>query len=207
MAAILNYVHDPMCSWCYAFGPVWQELQARLPQGLEVRRLLGGLAPDSDAPMPPELREQLENTWRRIEQRVPGIRFNFDFWRRAAPRRSTYPACRAVLAARLQTAAVEEAMTAAIQRAYYREARNPSDAATLVALADELGLDAARFADDLDSEPVRTALQAEIDAARALGASSFPSLVLQLDGSRWPLPLDYLDAGAMLETLSLLLPG
>jgi hypothetical protein len=48
----LVYVHDPMCSWCWGFDPVLRELVSSLPEGVAVRRLLGGLAPDSDEPMP-----------------------------------------------------------------------------------------------------------------------------------------------------------
>ena len=30
--AVLVYVHDPMCSWCYGFRPTWVGLRAILPQ-------------------------------------------------------------------------------------------------------------------------------------------------------------------------------
>ena len=29
-AAVLYYVHDPMCSWCWGFVPVQQQLQAEI---------------------------------------------------------------------------------------------------------------------------------------------------------------------------------
>ena len=47
---------------------------------------------------------------RRIEGRIPGVRFNFDFWTHCTPKRSTYPACRAVIAARAQDPTLDEAM-------------------------------------------------------------------------------------------------
>ena len=28
----LFYVHDPMCSWCYAFAPVWERVHGELAQ-------------------------------------------------------------------------------------------------------------------------------------------------------------------------------
>ena len=91
-----------MCSWCWALRPQWQALLLHLPPEIRIIKLLGGLAPDTDKPMPVELRERLQATWKRIEQTVPGIHFNFDFWSNTSPRRSTYPACRAVLAARAE---------------------------------------------------------------------------------------------------------
>ena len=50
--AILFYVHDPMCSWCWAFAPTWAEIKQNLPEHIKVRYLLGGLASDSNEPMP-----------------------------------------------------------------------------------------------------------------------------------------------------------
>ena len=87
--------------------------------------------------MAPQMREYLQQTWRRIQQRIPGSQFNFDFWTSCEPRRSTWPACRAVIAAREQGAENDERMTRAIQEAYYLRARNPSDEAVLVTLAGE----------------------------------------------------------------------
>ena len=48
MQANLYYAHDPMCSWCWAFRPTWKRIVKALPENLAVRRILGGLAPDSD---------------------------------------------------------------------------------------------------------------------------------------------------------------
>jgi putative protein-disulfide isomerase len=203
--ARLVYVHDPMCSWCWAFRPTLARLHATLPPGIRFERLLGGLAPDDAAPMPAHLRRDLQQTWRRIQQRVPGTAFNFDFWERCRPRRSTWPACRAVIATRRQAPAREEDMILAIQQAYYLQARNPSDTSTLVELAGEIGLDAARFLDDFDDPASVQALLEEITQAQRLGATSFPSLVLLRAESRWPVPVDYQDAGAMLGLIETLL--
>ncbi|MCU7960121.1 MAG: DsbA family protein [gamma proteobacterium symbiont of Bathyaustriella thionipta] len=195
----LYYIHDPMCSWCWAFRPALDELQRLLPD-LEIQKVLGGLAVDSDEPMPQALREQLQQTWKRIQLKVPGIHFNFTFWSECRPRRSTYPACRAVLvAAEYQLA---DAMTEAIQRAYYEQARNPSDDSTLLELAESLGLDRKRFLHQLNSAETAQALDAQIQLARQLGASSFPTLVYETGGSRWPLAIDYNRPQAMKEAIA-----
>ena len=79
MAIELLYFHDPMCSWCWAFRPAFTALRAELPTELTLRRVVGGLAPDNDQPMPPEMREKIKGTWRTIQATVPGTRFNFAF--------------------------------------------------------------------------------------------------------------------------------
>jgi putative protein-disulfide isomerase len=191
-----------MCSWCWGFVPVLRDFLEKLPDEIRVKRLLGGLAPDSDIPMPVDMHHTIESTWRRIQERVPGTVFNYDFWTQCAPRRSTYPACRAVIAARMQGDAFDERMTRAIQLAYYTQARNPSNESTLVKLSGELGLDERVFTDALRSEPVQRQLLAEIELSRQLHATGFPSMVLQMGTAVWPIPIDYNDSAPMLEMVA-----
>lgn len=195
--SILYYVHDPMCSWCWGFANTWSSVQKELPEGVEVKRLLGGLAPDSDEPMPDTMRRYLQQTWQRIQQTIPGTEFNFAFWSDNTPRRSTFPACRAVIAAREQSASADVLMTRAIQEAYYLQARNPSDDATLIDLAGDLGLDQQRFASQLNATETQSMLDREMAFGRSIGCDSFPSLLLEVDGRRHPIPVNYQDAHAV----------
>jgi putative protein-disulfide isomerase len=201
LSKTLYYVHDPMCSWCWGFSPVLRELLDRLPPDIEVRRLLGGLAPDTDHPMPADLRDKLQATWRHIRERIPETEFNFAFWTDCTPRRATYPACRAVISARGQGPEYDMAMTQAIQRAYYTRALNPSEEDTLIRLAGELGLDTSAFEQRLTDPATARGLMTEIEQARRLGADSFPSLILELGDSRRRIPVDYNDSKPMLELI------
>lgn len=197
----LLHFHDPMCSWCWAFRPTWQQLRAQLPADLPVRRVVGGLAPDSDVPMEPAMRAKLHSVWQMIQARVPGTQFNFDFWTKCTPRRSTYNACRAVLAAKRLAPESEEAMIFAIQEAYYLQAKNPSDISTLVEVAQGTGLDAEAFAAELSGAAVEAALQAELAFARQAPINGFPRLVLRTPSGLQPIGLDYLDAAPMLAQI------
>lgn len=201
MQKILYYVHDPMCSWCWGFEPTRQKLFAALAGEVEIRRMLGGLAPDSDQPMPDAMRAMLQQTWQRIAQTIPGTQFNFEFWQKCQPRRSTYPANRAVLAARKQGEDCDVLMTDRIQRAYYLEARNPSDNDTLIELAADIGLDAGTFRDDLLSPQTQQQLIEEIQASRAMGIDSFPSLAVEKAQRLFHIGLNYTDAEAMQQQI------
>jgi putative protein-disulfide isomerase len=176
VARDLFYILDPMCSWCWAFRGSWRALMKDLSDRTRVHLVMGGLAPDCDEPMPEEMRQYLKKTWESIEQRT-GARFNFEFWERNTPRRSTYPACRAVLAAARQKRSAKYQMVEAIQHAYYQEARNPSDRSTLVALAAKLGLDPEQFERDLDSEDIEHELMENLNFVRSLGIQGFPATV------------------------------
>ncbi len=202
MKTTLIYVHDPMCSWCWGFTNVYDQMIERLPAEIEIRRLVGGLAPDSDVPMPESMRQMLQQTWARIEQMIPGKQFNFDFWSQCEPRRSTYPACRAVIAARAQGEHYDLIMTRQIQQAYYQQARNPSDNDTLIELSGEIGLDTERFADDLVDPGTHALLLDEINQARSIGIDSFPSLMLEQGGQYTRILSNYTDVEPILDQIN-----
>jgi len=190
-----------MCSWCWAFRLSLNTLIEELPKEINIIRLLGGLAPDSDLPMPENTREYVLQNWRAIEKQVPETKFNYDFWEKCKPRRSTYPACRAVIAARKQKDVFDTAMTLAIQEAYYLEARNPSDYETLINLAEEIGADKNKFSKDVRSTETDKILEEEIQQSKSLDLKSLPSLLF-IDGERKiRIEPDYLDAQVMLEQI------
>ena len=112
---ILYYVADPMCSWCWGFAPTITALHQQESDAFIFRYVMGGLARDSEELMPTETRAYVQSAWREVESRT-GARFNWAFWETCQPRRSTYPACRAVLAAAAQNRG--PAIFDRIQRAY-----------------------------------------------------------------------------------------
>ena len=201
MRDTLIYVHDPMCSWCWGFESTRKIIFETVADRMQIRRMVGGLAPDSDQPMPDSMRLMLQQTWQRIEQSIPGTRFNYAFWDECSPRRSTYPANRAVIAAREQGESFDPLMTARIQQAYYLEAKNPSDNSVLVELAADIGLDVERFAESLESDALQQQLLAEIESTRAMGINSFPSLAVHRDGILRHIGLSYTDPEAMLSQI------
>lgn len=173
----LIYVADPMCSWCWGFSGELRRLQnsALRARNLNLEWVLGGLAPDSDEPMPEELRAYIQEAWRRVEE-TTGAQFNHDFWTECSPRRSTYPACRAVIAAEELSPGSTAAMFEAIQRAYYLEARNPSDQDVLIRCAEHLDLEPTSFAEALGSPTTQRTLEEHLARREALAADGLPSL-------------------------------
>ena len=205
--AELIYCYDPMCSWCWGFRPAWDELQTAIAPMIEsgelsVRPLLGGLAVDSDEPMPKEMQEMLEATWKRITASL-GTEFNHDFWRNCQPRRSTYPACRACLVARDE--GLEAEMYAQIQRAYYAQAKNPSDLDTLADCAEQIGISRDVFIAAMAETKASGRLEQEIKQARQMGLNSFPSFALVVGEQIIPIELDYSNPNNMLTRIKQIL--
>jgi putative protein-disulfide isomerase len=197
----LFYIHDPMCSWCYAFEKKLSALRQDLPSFIQLTNLVGGLASDTTEVMPPSLQTMIQQTWYRIEQTVSGVKFNHEFWTMNTPMRSTYPACRAVLAAKKQQLEAEYSMIKAIQQAYYQQAKNPSLMTTLLECASIIDLDVKRFESDMVSDEIQALLLDEIATARKLGVTSYPSLRLQHNGVLLSITVDYLNHQTMLDEI------
>lgn len=179
-----------MCSWCWAYRPCVLQLRENLPREISWQNVLGGLAPDNNQPMPDETRLMVQGHWRTIQSSI-GTEFNFDFWTKCQPRRDTYKACRAVIAASWQHA--EEEMIEAIQNAYYLRAMNPSEPETLADLAAELGLDRSLFSKDLGSVQTETEFRRQLMLRAQMNVRSFPSLVLEQDSVCTAIVHDYQD--------------
>lgn len=201
----LYYVYDPMCSWCYAFEESLAEIKLKLPALISFKPILGGLAPDSITPMPAETQAMVQRAWHQIEHTVPSIQFNFDFWSKNTPYRSTYPACRAILAANFQGKGFSNAMRKSIQQAYYQNAQNPSLSPTLLHCAESINLDSKQFSIDFSSEKANDLLLEEINFSRSLNANSYPSLRLVLNKETYTIPVNYTQAEASLQKIQQLI--
>jgi len=187
-----------MCSWCWAYRPGMLLLRENLPGEIKWQNVLGGLAPDCDEPMPEQTRSMVQAHWRQIESSI-GTKFNFDFWTKNQPRRDTYKACRAVIAASCQNAG--ERMIESIQHAYYLRAMNPSEPSILEGLAVELGLDSARFMKDFASAQTEAGLRSQLLLRDKLGVRSFPSLVLEHESRYTLIGHDYQNYRNSLEEI------
>lgn len=170
----LIYVLDPMCAWCYAFEPELSAFLNAYPNA-SVERVMGGLAPDNDNPMDDTLRLTIASYWHQIE-RTTQVCFNHDYWHLNTPFRSTYPACRAVLAAQKLSKHGAEKMVKAIQSAYYQQAKNPSLRTTLIHCAEAIGLDTHSFTQCLQSTDIESQLQQHLQLTKQLNVVGFPSL-------------------------------
>ena len=199
MIYTLYHVHDPMCSWCYAFKPTLDELKRNLDTNIKIQHVVGGLAKHSDEIMPEDMQDKIQNIWFEIEKTV-GTKFNHDFWNKCLPRLSTYLACQATMLARYDNK--EDEMIEAIQKAYYQNAQNPSDASTLIKLAKQIGMDEKKFEEDLKSEKIENDLQNELNFRRSIHVRAFPSLVLKYKKELYPINIKFNDYKSMLDQIN-----
>ena len=71
----LLYVADPMCSWCWGFHSVLEQVRDAF-RGGHIQYVMGGLARDSDDPMPEETQAFVQDQWRKVTE-MTGAEFNW----------------------------------------------------------------------------------------------------------------------------------
>lgn len=191
----LIYIADPMCSWCYGFGPELAALLEGLPGGMPIEIMVGGLRPYATKPMDPALKTSLLEHWHKVADQT-GLPFNDDGLSREGFVYNTEPACRAVVAARMLAPQLSMFVFHAIQRAFYAQGQDVTQgnvlAAIVTAALTEAGCptDTETFLTVWNSDAAIAATRDDFLQAERWGITGFPTLVLERDGK-----LDLVTAG------------
>ena len=170
----LLYIADPLCSWCYGFGPELARLLGR-HQDTELDLVMGGLRPFNREAPSDAFKSMLREHWEHVA-RASGLSFDPAVLDRKGFVYDTEPPCRAVVTARHLDPSRAFELMKALQLAFYRDARDVTDAAVIADVAAESGYDRAEFAAALESDAMREATALDFERSRALGVSGFPTL-------------------------------
>jgi putative protein-disulfide isomerase len=172
----LIYFSDPMCSWCYGFSPVIEEVRRAYGDALPIRVIMGGLRPGTDKPMTAEAAKEVAGHWAHVHE-ASGLPFNPAAIQREGFVYDTDPAARAVVVARREGEDVALRFLAATQRAFYGEGRDVTSGEVLGDLAADLGLDRERFLADWAEETAKQETWRDYATSQRAGVTGFPTLV------------------------------
>lgn len=198
--ASIIYVGDPLCSWCYGFGPEIIALETAFAERAGLRVIVGGLRPNTTEPMDDALKRYLREAWQSVAQ-ASGLPFNFGLLEREDFVYDTEPACRAVVTARGIRADAALPVFIAIQEAFYRDNRDPTRENTLADVAQAAGLERQEFLARFTSEHMKQVTRQDFAAARSLGIRGFPTVLLSRDGDLTLIASGFTRVAKMIETL------
>jgi putative protein-disulfide isomerase len=170
----LVYIADPLCSWCYGFGPELAKLLARHPD-TRVDLVMGGLRPFNREPATDAFKGMIREHWDHVAA-ASGLPFDRAAIDREGFVYDTEPACRAVVTGRALDASRAPGLMNAIQRAFYRDARDVMRAEVLADIAAECGYDRDTFLAQLESGDMREQTKQDFATAQSMGVSGFPTL-------------------------------
>jgi putative protein-disulfide isomerase len=165
---------DPMCAWCYGFGPELDDLLRRNP-GLRLDIVMGGLRTGHREAMTPALRERLTDPWDMV-RRECGLPITPAALERPGFVYDTEPACRAVVAVRMMEPEKALAYLHRVQSAFHAEGHDVTSPAVLAELAESLGIDRAAFFARFGSDSTRSETTLDFSTAREMGVNGFPTL-------------------------------
>lgn len=197
---VLWYFADPMCSWCWGFTPVIEQIKQQYDDRLNIALVMGGLRPGTTEPITPELREELLHHWQQVHDRS-GAGFQTEG---ALPEGFVYdtePAARGVITVGKLRPEATFPYYKSVQAAFYTRNRDVTRAETLARLAQELGVEPEAFREWFDSEEARRNTRRHFFQTRAYGVQGFPTLIAEAQGGRKVLTRGYQEFPALGQAL------
>jgi len=195
MTAVLHYIFDPFCGWCYGAAPLLEAARAtRIPIELHGGGMMAGA---NRQRVTAQLRAFINTHDQRIAAlsgQVFGDAYRNGLLNDSSAILDSGPPTTAILAAEAQDHRGLD-MLKRLQQAHFIEGRRIADQAVLEEMAGSLGLDRAVFAERF-AALAGDATQAHIAASRALlqqvGGQGFPTFILargnrmrMLDFGQW----------------------
>ncbi len=175
------YFADPMCSWCYGFGPVVAEMVRRFEGRLGLRVVMGGLRAGNTQPMRDKDRAYIRGAWTQVHT-ASGRPFNSEFFDRASFTYDTEPACRAVVAMRRLAPGNTLPFLERVSAAFYAGNRDVTDETILADIGAEAGLDRDGYLAELTSVATRNETTEDFMTAKQSGVEGFPLLAAGSEG-------------------------
>ena len=173
----LIYFTDPMCSWCYGFSPVIDEVAARYADRLPIRLVMGGLRPGNTKPMTREAAQDLRGHWTHVTE-ASGQDFGACAIDAGGFVYDTDPAARAVALARRTGTALALDYLREAHKAFYVRGLDITNPEVLADLAAELGMDRTAFRAGLDDPALKEEAWSDYSTSQNAGVSGFPTLIL-----------------------------
>ncbi|MDX1658810.1 MAG: DsbA family protein [Nitriliruptorales bacterium] len=178
------YVGDPMCSWCWGFAPVLEQLDRRY--AIPMRTVVGGLRVGSGAgEIDDAMRDTLRHHWEQVEA-ASGQAFTEASLDRGGWRYDTEPSCRAVVTLRELDPDGVLAWMRRLHRAFYVEGVDITDPDVFPDLLDDadVDVDPDRFRERYHDPAMKDRTWEDFEEARSYGVMGFPTLLLR-DGERF----------------------
>ncbi|HSR74002.1 MAG TPA: DsbA family protein [Sulfurovum sp.] len=174
----LIFVLDPMCSWCWGFTPVIEELRTSLSTSYRFSLVMGGLRTKGEMPWDEGFKEYLRGHWRQVSQRTGQV-FSDRLFEKEYFDYDTYPACKAVITVR-ELFGTQKAFSYlhTIQEAFYTRAEDITNPDVLCDLLQTVDLDRTSFRAFFESDRAQLLMEHDFAKARSMGANAFPSVVI-----------------------------
>lgn len=207
----LILIADPMSSWCYGFGKEITTFSQNNPD-LPLRIVVGGLRAGFTSVMTKEARDSRLSHWNLVEA-ASGLPFNCPaFVNRKHSIYDTEPICRALVTVRKMAPKLDLlSVFRQLQEAFYLNGQDTNNEVVLAQVATQamhnVGFEIAPESFLVIWKDKWTINETRVDfiKARSWGIYTFPALLLEVDGSNFPIALGYTLACELQKNFDLIL--
>lgn len=208
---VIIYCYDAYCGWCYGFSPVIKKVADEFAGKISFEVLSGGMI-ISDTPRHiGAMAGYIQKAYKVVEERT-GIKFGEDFlWHINNPDKSDWfpnsekPAI-ALCIFKEYYPEQQVAFASDLQYALNYEGRDLCDNEAYRHLLEKYNIPANEFYEKLKDESYREKAQYEFALCRQLQVTGFPTVLLQVNESKfWLLARGYTDYETLTKTLEAVL--
>lgn len=198
----LVYFADPMCSWCYGFGPQLVKLidHETGRQSVNLDLTMGGLRAHNTQVMDAASKTVTLDHWKLVRD-ATGLPFVDTAMQADGFIYDTEPACRAVVAVRQIGTGKALAYFHAVQRAFYAEGRDTTTETVLAEVAQACGIDHGAFLAAFRSEAIKDLTRHDFALTQSVGVTGFPTLCVDIDQKLYLLTSGFVRAEQIEEGL------
>lgn len=180
----LTYVFDPLCSWCYTFGPVIEKIHAKYQHQLHFEVVSGGMVLGQQVKPISYIAEYILDNYQQKES-LSGVKFGKPYLGMVAEGKELLDSEKpsyAVEAFRKFKPEQAVAFAHSLQKAMYVEGKSFQNDSTYRFLAEEYHIDPTAFLATLYSDSVKVKTYADFRRVEEAGISGFPTLILSRNG-------------------------
>lgn len=194
---LFTCVFDPLCGWCYGFGPVLIRLQNDFQEAVDFDVISGGMITGNRIGPLSNMASFIRQAYPQVEQRT-GIRFGKTFVEDTLAKGNTTnsslePAMVLTIFKRFQP---ENAVVFSheIQKLIYGDGIDPIDFDAYLPLFNQFGIDPEKVKPLFSSKEMEQETVQEFKKAERWGISGFPTCILQSpDGKSFGVSRGYMD--------------
>ncbi|WP_036041508.1 DsbA family protein [Leptospira alstonii] len=171
------YTADPLCPWCYGFGPILQKIREEYKNKIRFSLVLGGLRFENSAEfLTPELARTLKHEWKDAEF-ITKRPFRWGFLDGKNFRYDSFPACKAVISVQKIKPEIAFDYLNILSESFHFENQDPTSFRTFVALSEKFGISAEEFQSVFEEKETDMETRNDFYFGFSLGVSAFPSLI------------------------------
>lgn len=198
----LIYFADPLCSWCYGFGPELSKVIASQKEA-ELQLVMGGLRPEGTEVIA-DMKDFLKEHWDHVKQRS-GQPFSYQILDDPDFVYDTEPPCRAVVVVRHMDRSKEFDFLKSLQKAFYHANKPVTQLAAIKPVVQDYDLDVDTFTELFESDQFKAKTLRDFQYSTRLGVRGFPTLLLKVDDRLETLCLGFQKSETILRRIENLL--